>query len=718
MVIESKLKINIESKQLTNGKQDTNDPSANPNLKERFNKICRDKKGFELDDELVQISKEWQIPLQDCRFLWENYCQSDRKLSPFQQCWQATWKKVTQLSGTLVTVGHFSILIGVILFIISAENREDKATEDTWKLINSVGKEVVTNSGRIDALQLLNRGCNPNYKPWGVINDIPLIRGFFPDCIDLVGLNVSNANLNKIDLQHGQLSQAAFEKAQLQAANFSGANLQSSKFNEATLNRAIFNDAKLMGANLAGASLINARLKEADLSKADLSYADLRGADLRGANLLDTETEEANFKGAIFDSSTQSITPDFHKDLLKRGAYFIDCKKVKDANLKEVDLKGIDLSDTNFANANLERANLAETILSGANLEDANLTQANLRGANLNGVSYNSETTFTNAIYDEFTVRSPSINWLLIHGINKTKAYKIEANANLKNALLANANLRNADLSHAILTGADLRKADLRGADLTHTVLGGAILTNALYDIKTKLPEKFKKVFENEKVYKIDTDSHLNGADLSGQNLEDVNLAYAKLKKADLKKTNLNGAKLKGANLTDADLNEATLIKANLKNADLREADLTDANLKDADLEGTFYDSKTKLPEKFKADFSKNAHRIEAKSNLNKADLYRRDLSGANLEDAKLNNAKLEGASLIKANLKEADLTHANLKGADLTGADLTKADLHKADLTEAKGLTLEQVQLAKNWRTAKYTPEFAKRLGLPTSSR
>ena len=85
------------------------------------------------------------------------------------------------------------------------------------------------------------------------------------------------------------------------------------------------------------------------------------------------------------------------------------------------------------------------------------------------------------------------------------------------------------------------------------------------------------------------------------------------------------------------------------------------------------------------------------------------DLAGRNLE-----YMSAPGAFLAKADLRGARLRCSVLAGADLRGADLYEADIEGADLRFAKGLTVEQVKLARNWEMARYSPDFRSKLGLP----
>ena len=58
----------------------------------------------------------------------------------------------------------------------------------------------------------------------------------------------------------------------------------------------------------------------------------------------------------------------------------------------------------------------------------------------------------------------------------------------------------------------------------------------------------------------------------------------------------------------------------------------------------------------------------------------------------------LSNADLSNADLSNADLSNADLSNADLSNAVLSNAVLSNADLSDARGLTLEQVQQARNW--------------------
>lgn len=99
----------------------------------------------------------------------------------------------------------------------------------------------------------------------------------------LSGLDLSGANLSKINLSYSVLFGTNFSDA-----NLRGANLK---------------DAFPVGANLTGADLRAANLIDADFVGAQLTGADLRGANLEGADLDLSEIGGANFVGANLDGT-------------------------------------------------------------------------------------------------------------------------------------------------------------------------------------------------------------------------------------------------------------------------------------------------------------------------------------------------------------------------------------------------------------------------------
>jgi hypothetical protein len=154
-------------------------------------------------------------------------------------------------------LGSFSVLIAVIFYFSESGNRIKQRHYQAWQVINTAqGKGG--SGGRIEALQELNA-----------------------DKVPLIGVDVSQAFLQGLKLEHARLvrsdfSSADLRDADLQDANFDDANLQSANFHNANLRSASFE-----GADMADVVLLGSNLAGVSFSDADLGGADLRNADLR-----------------------------------------------------------------------------------------------------------------------------------------------------------------------------------------------------------------------------------------------------------------------------------------------------------------------------------------------------------------------------------------------------------------------------------------------------
>ena len=101
---------------------------------------------------------------------------------------------------------------------------------------------------------------------------------------------------------------------------------------------------------------------------------------------------------------------------------------------------------------------------------------------------------------------------------------------------------------------------------------------------------------------------------------------------------------------------------------------------------------------------------------LTNANLQGTDLEEANLQATSLWGAHLQGAALIKTTLQQANLREADLEGAYFSReAQLGHAKLDDVELGEAHYVTTQQIQSARNWRLAHYSPAFRAELGLPS---
>ena len=153
----------------------------------------------------------------------------------------------------------------------------------------------------------------------------------------LGGQNLSYADLDRVDLQDGDLPNANLSYAHLTNANLSYAYLP-----EVDLRHAY-----LVNTNLSYSRMSSADLRYAYLYNANLSYADLRQANLAGAVLYESDLRHADLRYA----------------------------ELTGVNFAVANLTGAD-----FRYAQLSNADLAWSYLAGADLSNAWLFSAELAG--------------------------------------------------------------------------------------------------------------------------------------------------------------------------------------------------------------------------------------------------------------------------------------------------------------------------------------------------
>jgi len=112
--------------------------------------------------------------------------------------------------------------------------------------------------------------------------------------LDLRDTNLQGVNLSGLDLSHARL-----ERCSLDGANLSDAALQG-----ASLWAAVLQGAVLTGADLRGTLLISANLRAANLASANCTGAHLFEANLRGAKLQKTVLRDTNLSKIYVDKDT------------------------------------------------------------------------------------------------------------------------------------------------------------------------------------------------------------------------------------------------------------------------------------------------------------------------------------------------------------------------------------------------------------------------------
>lgn len=126
-----------------------------------------------------------------------------------------------------------------------------------------------------------------------------------------ISVDLSDANLSKMQIRGADLSGVRLQRANLTRANLSKAKLIDADLSQANLSSAKLSQTYLIEANLTKCSLQYADLSKAILVKANLSMADLTGAKLSNAilhkanltetNFTDADLQKADLTGAILD---------------------------------------------------------------------------------------------------------------------------------------------------------------------------------------------------------------------------------------------------------------------------------------------------------------------------------------------------------------------------------------------------------------------------------
>jgi uncharacterized protein YjbI with pentapeptide repeats len=225
--------------------------------------------------------------------------------------WLMQWTAFAMSRFSLLEVleycGSFSILIAVIFYFLDAPERTKTRHYQAWQVINTAQGQRGS-GGRTDALHELNE-----------------------DHVPLVGVDVSEAFLQGVRLEHADLLRSDFHGADLRNADLSGASLVLADFVSANLRNANLSGVNLTDANFTDADFNGASLSGATLHGTTLDRADLRGVNLAGINQWDAikSIELANIHGV------QNSPDGFVKWALKNGAVDIESDKEWAARLEK-----------------------------------------------------------------------------------------------------------------------------------------------------------------------------------------------------------------------------------------------------------------------------------------------------------------------------------------------------------------------------------------------
>jgi hypothetical protein len=162
------------------------------------------------------------------------------------------------LLEALEYLGSFSVLVAVIFYFSESGDRLKQKHYQAWQVVNTA-QHTGGSGGRIEALAELNA-----------------------DGVPLVGVDLSSAFLQGVQLPRARLLRANFTAADVRNSNLESADLSYASLNGANFRQSNLQRTTLNVANLADGDFCGARLGGADMSDATLDAADLGNADLGG----------------------------------------------------------------------------------------------------------------------------------------------------------------------------------------------------------------------------------------------------------------------------------------------------------------------------------------------------------------------------------------------------------------------------------------------------
>lgn len=376
-------------------------------LKLYFGEIRATRNYRDRNYKLIQAAKNWDIPLEQCRALFNAYCREQQNLPQHERVslwWKGVVNNVVRFAAAIALLSQFTIVVGIVFYLLEAGDRKEASYLNAWKTIKDAKGETAS-FGRINALEDLTKGCK-GYQQKSFWHTTPIVRDFFASCIDLRGLDVSNAYLATVDLRWARLQDANFTSARLWSAQFQAAELQRAQFQQARLG-----GAQLQGANLTGAALSQADLPQANFNRAILKGAKLEEAVLRSASLERANLEGANLRNADLSNTANAFNYNQEADLTSVLMQLFSGDSIIAAIAQPIPDTPTNLQTATLVDANLSNANLSNANLQGADLKAANLTGADLSGADLRRAKHLDQANLTDIITDDTTQFPPDFTF-------------------------------------------------------------------------------------------------------------------------------------------------------------------------------------------------------------------------------------------------------------------------------------------------------------------
>lgn len=193
------------------------------------------------------------------------------------------------------------VLLAVLIFIRETPDRKKQFHYQALSTIDNASG-IRNSKARVIALQdLVDQGINldeldlSNANLEGIeLNGVVIKKGLF------VSANLSNAVMHLANLQKGNFKKVFGPSFEIRFGNLSFSN-----FNHSNFSNADFSNSNLMFANFEGANLSGAKFKNAKLKGAKFKDAFLSGADFTGASVDIKSLEKGKLENAILPNGEE-----------------------------------------------------------------------------------------------------------------------------------------------------------------------------------------------------------------------------------------------------------------------------------------------------------------------------------------------------------------------------------------------------------------------------
>ena len=237
---------------------------------------------------------------------------------------------------------------------------------NAWNVWRSVYPELVPDLSKLNF-------CRETFKGSVIWDDIT-------EQINLSDINLNGVNLHLATLLDVNLTDALLERADLLGATLVRVDMNRSVLRRASLARSSLSHVKLRNANLEGAIFESARVERADLEGANMRNVSWTDARLLVIHMTRARSELSTFVNCDITDS------DINGTDLRRSDF-------SEARLKDVRLRGANLQNSKLAMATLQNvvlteANLESAVLTGAFMGRCELRRSRLEGANLQSITF------------------------------------------------------------------------------------------------------------------------------------------------------------------------------------------------------------------------------------------------------------------------------------------------------------------------------------------